>query len=339
MSDVGSGQPKVIVVDADGARRGRVVDHLRGARALAAAGARVLGAASLDEALGEGDRGAERRVLVVNHDALGDDERAALVRRGAALPQGTELVLLTSFARRDEYARLFAPCVFRNLMALDPSSTVALDDLAATAGKLLGDDPFGLARYFEGTEETRFVLRRASERRALLDEAESYLRRAAGSRASDRLAGLFSTVVDEFVTNAFYNAPIDATGARPYAHLARTEEAALDGDRQVVVTFCRDGRRVGLATEDPFGSLDAPVVLEYLAKCFRRAGDQVDAKRGGAGLGLYYAFDALSHFVVNLDPGRRTEMLGLMDLEPRAASRAKSFNVFRAAPLGSKRPL
>ena len=82
---------------------------------------------------------------------------------------------------------------------------------------------------------------------------------------------------------------------------------------------------------DAFGSIEVPTVLRYLAKCLRRGSDQVDEKAGGAGLGLFYVFDALGHFIVNLEAGVKTEMIGILDLQARYkdfSERPKSFNVF-----------
>jgi hypothetical protein len=91
------------------------------------------------------------------------------------------------------------------------------------------------------------------------------------------------------------------------------------------------GSRIGLAVRDPFGSLKVGTITRYLGKCFRGGDDQVDTKEGGAGLGLYWVFEALSHFVVNVQVGVSTETMGLLDVKGRYRDfvrRGKSFNVF-----------
>ena len=85
---------------------------------------------------------------------------------------------------------------------------------------------------------------------------------------------------------------------------------------------------------DPFGSLTRERLLQYLSKCFRKGDDQVDTKAGGAGLGLYYVFECLSHFIVNIHPGKRTEMIGLIDVRKgykEFSAMNKSFNVFMSS--------
>src|SRR5262249_27584654 len=111
----------------------------------------------------------------------------------------------------------------------------------------------------------------------------------------------------------------------------RTEPVQLAPGEEIVVKLCSDGRRLGISVADPFGSLSTEVIRGYLARCFRRGADMVELKPGGAGLGLFYVFEALSHFVVNLAPGVKPELVGLFDVggSYRAhMSRSKSFNLF-----------
>ena len=121
---------------------------------------------------------------------------------------------------------------------------------------------------------------------------------------------------------------------RSFAHVPRNVHVELYGGEEIDVKLCCDGQKLGVSVTDPFGSLTEERVLGYLAKSFRKGPDQVDKKPGGAGLGLYYVFDALSHFVINIEAGKRTEMIGLIELTTTFrdyALRAKSFNIFVAA--------
>src|SRR5436309_2467655 len=70
-----------------------------------------------------------------------------------------------------------------------------------------------------------------------------------------RLANLFCTVADEFVTNSVYNAPRDREGKSRFAHLSRTQEVVLAPGEEALVKLCCDGRRLGISVTDSFGSL------------------------------------------------------------------------------------
>ena len=82
---------------------------------------------------------------------------------------------------------------------------------------------------------------------------------------------------------------------------------------------------------DCFGSLSRECTLEYLSKCLRKGVDQIDQKKGGAGLGRFYAFEWMNHLVVNISRGQRTQVIGIVEINSRdwrCARGAKSFNVF-----------
>ncbi len=142
---------------------------------------------------------------------------------------------------------------------------------------------------------------------------------------------ILETVVEEFVTNALYNAPVDDEGVRRFAHLNRKEAVALGAHETVCVVLACDDHRLAISVTDRFGSLPPATVPSYLSKCLVRGDDQVNDHLGGAGLGLYFVYQAISHLAVNVAPGRRTEMIGFIDLGVTAGTsrrRAHSFGLF-----------
>ena len=163
-------------------------------------------------------------------------------------------------------------------------------------------------------------------RKDLLSAAAAF---AAVDGLPKRLQQIFSDVVDELVTNALYDAPTDGNGRARCADRGRTVELA-EGET-IEFEMGATPTRIGVMVRDPFGTLAPGRVLDYLAKCFARGDRQVDDKEGGAGLGLYYSFELLSHFTLSLNPGRSTEAIGLLDCTNtfrEHIARAKSFNLF-----------
>src|SRR5439155_4525361 len=109
------------------------------------------------------------------------------------------------------------------------------------------------------------------------------------------------------------------------------EEGVPAEREKIEVTYCCDSKTLAVATSDPFGSLTRTQGLEYLARCFKKQEEQVVISSGGSGLGFYLMFDAVSKLVVNISPGRRTEVIGLIDIRgsfKEFTSRSKSFNLF-----------
>lgn len=264
-------------------------------------------------------------LAIVDYD--GQDPASAAVLE--SVRRTTRTVALTTRCGRSEIARFFAPPWVTNVLAREPVDGDRQRDLAVTLTKLATGDVFGLGKYFARPLRSESTFLDDSEQRAAsLDLVE---RHAISAGLAPRLVRQLTSAADEMLTNALYNAPIEADGTHRFRHLPRTRPVKLPPNEAIEIQVCSDEERVGICVADPFGSLSCPRVVEYLAKCLRRGADQVDDKPGGAGLGLYYVFDAVSHLVVNLAPERRTELIGILPLDRsfgEFARRGKSFNVF-----------
>jgi signal transduction histidine kinase len=198
-----------------------------------------------------------------------------------------------------------------------------------TVQKTVRHDIFGIDKYLGwGAVARELTIHSSSDKEAVLTAAEEL---GATIGLGERKTSLLMTVAEELTTNALYDAPVDDRQRARHASLPRSERVDLAAHENVHITLASDGRRVGISVEDPFGSLKAETVVEYLAKCFRRGTDQIDRKQGGAGLGLFYAFNSLSHFVVNIEPKQRTEFIGLIEVHGSYRDfeeKPKSFNLF-----------
>jgi len=264
-------------------------------------------------------------LALIHYEGLSADARAQLLGMG---PSPTcPLVFLSEGECHKDLAGLLDRRRLTNLLGLHDGVT---PDLSITVAKLLkGGDIFGLDKYLPAAVEPRsFTVARSTQKEWLLEQAEDY------ARACDvhpRLVSLYCTVADEFVSNAVYNAPVDENGNSRYRNVDRCTEVQLAPNEEVRVQFSYDGYRLGISTADPFGSLTRERLLQYLAKCFRRGPDQVDQRTGGAGLGFYCIYQSVTHFIVNIAPNRRTELIGLLDASGTYrdfAGKQKSFNIF-----------
>ncbi|MBI1947884.1 MAG: hypothetical protein HYS27_19495 [Deltaproteobacteria bacterium] len=266
-------------------------------------------------------------LVVASFDGLGLEGTAALLQRFRELRSRGRVLLFIGAVDRGALAGLFGEHGLSNVLARSGDLDAA--DLLVTVQKILRGDVFGIDKYFPATARThRMEVRASTERDGLLEATRAF---ALAAGAQGRFADLLCNACDEMLTNALYNAPVDRDGKPRYAHLSRVNPVTLEPTETVVVTLASDGQEMGISVVDPFGSLKVPTITQYLAKCLRRGSDLVDEKEGGAGLGLYYVFEAVSHFVVNLQAGARTEMIGIVDVRGRYkdfVQRAKSFNVF-----------
>lgn len=312
------GDGRFLLIDSDAAHARAVASVLQGPTR------QVVSTATLAEApLGAFD------VVIGNFDGLGPSGAAELLTRFRDLHARGRVLLFIGNADRAALARLFGECGLSNVLAR--GGDVDGTELKVTIGKMLRGDVFGLDKYFPTCSLKReFSVRGSTEREQVLASTREF---AVEAGAQGRFAELLCKACDELITNALYNAPVDSLGKPRFAHLSRTQAVLLEAHEAVRVVLATDGRDMGIAVTDPFGSLKVPTITQYLAKCLRRGSDLVDEKEGGAGLGLFYVFEAVSHFVVNLQVGVRTEMIGIVDVKGRYKDfvlRPKSFNVFLA---------
>jgi hypothetical protein len=196
------------------------------------------------------------------------------------------------------------------------------------------------------------------------------LGRAADSLgARRRLVTRIQSTADELLMNALYDAPAAGAAARGARGTGRTPAVAPEpagglsnGDAQgngaasangaasrtgtangtananggaaaptALLRYGCDGRHLAVSVLDRFGSLDKRAVLDAVLRARAELGRP--RAQGGAGLGLYFVLSSVTRFIVNLQPGRQTEVVCLFDLRERgrdAAGWARSLHVFTA---------
>jgi CheY-like chemotaxis protein len=242
----------------------------------------------------------------------------------------TRLVLHAT-ASTEDYLPLMAKRRFvRNLIAKN-DEPLEPDEMIITAEKLLREDLFGLQKYLLwGVEPYCVRIQDSRHKQDYINEVSTY---AMSLGCNDRTVEMIETVVDELVTNAIYNAPRTADGQPKYAKRSRREPVTLEENEVGELQFACDGDYIAVAQIDPFGSLTQATVVEYLNRCLVKGPEQFSEASGGAGIGLYRVFQSLSKFIINIDPGKKTEVISLIDLRlsmKRFRQAAKSFHIFVA---------
>ncbi len=142
--------------------------------------------------------------------------------------------------------------------------------------------------------------------------AVSRMAGAHGLRRRDR-DGL-EQALDEMLLNALYDAPLDERGRPRYAHLlphARLDIRLPPGQR-ALVRHAGDDQRYVVAVRDRFGALRRHTILNYIGRCAQAQldrSDPLEAKPGGAGVGLFLIASAASELLFRLHSGRVTEVV------------------------------
>ena len=187
-------------------------------------------------------------------------------------------------------------------------------ELVVTSGKLASGDIFGL-----------------EEKRAALIAVTASARDAGARRP---MVARVESVVDELLMNAMYDAPAAARGEAPQLPTDVLERVAAPAR----LRWASDGRHFAVSVEDRFGALVKGAIVDHLQRArAERERPRGTSEAGGAGLGLYFIVSSVTRFIANVDPGHRTEVIGLFDL--RQAGRdgdacARSLHVFARASAG-----
>ena len=199
---------------------------------------------------------------------------------------------------------------------------VLAEELTVTAQKLIRRDVFGAEKYLLwGTELHERPITRSTQRAHVVQEISDAVR---GRGQSARVASMAMLVADELISNAVHNAPVDAAGLHVRKDLPRDIDIALDGRDTVRLRWGCDARYVAIEVTDQYGSLARETILASLSK------HDVRDTGGGAGMGITLAYRSCDHLVFNLAPGRRTEIIALVDVRypPTERMPASSYNVF-----------
>lgn len=266
------------------------------------------------------------RLAVLDYDSLRNEAKTFL-EEISRLKSPPPVLVVTASRDKQDLIDLLSHEVLTNLVAKNVD--LKASELVVTVQKILRNDMFGLEKYLTwGVEPISQVITSSADKTPALDRLEEFLQTIGINR---RLTGLAKGVADEFLMNAVYNAPVDVAGRPKYSKLTRAVRVDLSPGEESTFRYACDGRVFALSIQDNFGRLGAATVRGYLRKCFVKGGDQIDDKEGGAGLGLYYIFESLNHLVINVLPGQKTEMIGLMDVSGsfrEFAERPKSLNLF-----------
>ena len=182
-----------------------------------------------------------------------------------------------------------------HMLASGPSD----DTLFATVSKLLLEEYFGLKKYLLwGAETQSWSLTSSEEKATALDGVKAI---ASEVRCHPRITDLLVSAVDEMIINAIYRPePVDEVTGR--------------SRRPVTVECGSDGRFLGVAVVDEHGLFCHDDLFRGIGKALEHEQKGISEEATHANLGFRIMLTTLSHLVINVDPGRRTEIIGLVDL-------------------------
>ncbi|MBN1577674.1 MAG: response regulator [Chitinispirillaceae bacterium] len=167
-----------------------------------------------------------------------------------------------------------------------------LAEVAAYVRAILTGDIFGLERYFQGvTCQQLFVRSYAEAKHAYRLITNSY---------SDKKGFFLEVAIDELISNAIFH------GVLQFSHLPRDqwlEDIQVPQESEVKVRWGSDEKKIGISIEDPKGNLKKNDVLKWLDTRHR------SKENDEHGRGFLLVRRLIDRFIINIDPGKRTECI------------------------------
>jgi hypothetical protein len=189
-----------------------------------------------------------------------------------------------------------------------------INELRVTAQKILRRDIFGIDKYLApGTRVQQMTVRGSADREAFNTSVMTF---AEENRLGQYMAKLVFGITEELLMNAIYDAPV-AGGHHHYGELPRTSAVVLKPEEFSLLSYACDGAAFAISVLDPFGALTRDKLLQYLKKVLRRddSSNLIDTKKGGAGLGLFKILYSSHALICNVEPGKKTEVMALIDIQ------------------------
>jgi hypothetical protein len=270
-----------------------------------------------------GDALAEAGISVEHHASLpGEPADLALVVVDRTVRQTAGDALRALTAPVVVVGDDLADDALMSLMLDAPVSHLVADptdrDLGITSHKLATGDLFGLEKYLApGTAVAERAILTTADKRHAMDAVWAWAEAIGARRPTvHRIAN----VVDELLMNAMLDAPRQS---RPSLLAAAP-----------LLRWGADAGQLAISVGDGHGALRQRDVIDHVLRARGERGRPQPADdESGAGLGLYLVLANVASLIVNVEPGRRTEVVCLFDLGrgPRRAV-ARSLHVFQAQP-------
>lgn len=232
----------------------------------------------------------------------------------------TRFVFVTSDDIRDYVPVLLGHSLVPNVVSRDEEDRqFTIKNYVTTISKLASGNYFGLEKYISwGVEVKQTEVENSGQRSELIQKMDDYFANA-GVRSANR--SRCTVVAEELLMNAIYDAPKDQEGKPLYNHKSRTEVVELKEAHRPLFRYATDGVLMAISIEDPFGGLDVRTLFRYLEKCYTSTGSLNDgrADKGGGGRGLHQIIENSDLVVFNIDLGKRTEVIALLNTDQKSS--------------------
>jgi CRP-like cAMP-binding protein len=244
-----------------------------------------------------------------------DSGTLALVDTIQKLPSKPKVVYVDTKGIKDGLLKLEGFRALPSIVILrEEDRAGCIRNIMTTLSKLTGPNIFGLEKYLNlGVDVRELKVENSQQRQGLIQKMKNHFS-SLGIRGS--ILDTAGIVLEEMLMNAIYDAPTDASGQFKYNQLPRTTLVELKPNEQSLLRFATDGTLLAVSVQDPFGSLSADIILNYLRSCYSGQEGTMQHGKGGAGRGMHQIIENSTFVVFNVHPQRHTEVIAFFDVVP-----------------------
>lgn len=145
--------------------------------------------------------------------------------------------------------------------------------------------------------------RKSTQKAEVLQELEMFL---AKNPKTKSLSDICIQSADELITNALFNAPVDADGERMFLNVDRQKVVEYPPEKKATLFACFSDDRITIGCEDTFGSMTVTEMYQYLRTKFSSDLSIPRENSGGAGLGLKMIMENSANFYLFSERYRRS---------------------------------
>lgn len=190
------------------------------------------------------------------------------------------------------------------------------DDFLVSVQNLLEPSrALGLERYLREPVKIREEsLRTREDRASISEDAVSFFRRF---RQYDTDVSVLQLAVDEVINNALYHAYRRPNGTEKYAP---STFRSLDDNESLKVQFGRDNTWLGCSITDNCGTLTPETIMKKIERQISQEGLMDESGRG-----LYLARTLADRMIINIEPGKLSQVIMLF--RHRSANEPKPLHI------------
>lgn len=241
--------------------------------------------------------------------------------------QSQQFVMLTTQSIADNLVNLQKADFVNTIVSkLEIDRSTLIRHFLVTLSKILNQDYFGIDKYLSwGVDIQERQIKHSNLRRQFISDIEFEFKNL-GLRSS--ILSRITTILEELLMNAIYDAPVDENGLHRYNHLTRKQEIELEEGKEAIIRYGSDGTYLAISVSDPFGSLSRETLVNYLWTCYHGQAGSLNDSKGGAGRGLHQIVENSDLTIFNVKAKYRTEVICLFRVDGIKKSASQSLHYF-----------